>query len=290
MIDMINMSMDNCNIDIMIIVSGFRVLSKVFINIIDPILIEYNKHIQEYNNLSPEVIKKLKTCFSNYQQYKNEITKIFFIEYSCIDDLLDLKFRDFLELIDFPLNEKKCSTKFPKFPNFFKIILEENANEEKKIVYLKNKEIIFFDIKNSENKREKKESKNSKYCIPFDNENNKLFIEFLNLKCSEIINIIIAEDRQQSIENYLNRKRKPDSKNTTNGTHKSNYKTVTITVNNPDVLGRTNFNEENNKKNFYFKNKQTERFNENDLTNGSPQTTKLKTKNMNYNKYSMKKK
>ena len=94
-------------------------------------------------------------------------------------------------------------------------ILKANAEEEEKIREIKKKGIIFIDKIKYHNKSKKKEEKsknnNTYYKSIIDGKNNKSFIEFLDLKCSEIINIIIsAFIPEENNENYLNKKRKRD--------------------------------------------------------------------------------
>jgi hypothetical protein len=64
---------------------------------------------------------------------------------------LGLKFRDFLELADFPFKEKKCLIELPKL---LQDILDANSNKEEKIRYLKEQKIIFLDeLKGKKNKK-----------------------------------------------------------------------------------------------------------------------------------------
>lgn len=198
-------SMKKCNLVKRLISSAFRVLAKVYINIIDPEFKINGKEIYKCKKLVKSLIKKIKT----HQNYKNDNA----INQSYIDKLLKLKFRDFLKLAKFPFKEeKKCSIKLPdKMFN----ILKANAKEEEKIREIKNKGIIFIDKIKSYNKSKKKEEKsknnNTYYKSIIDGKNNKSFIEFLDLKCSEIINIIIsAFIPEENNENYLNKKRKRD--------------------------------------------------------------------------------
>ena len=198
-------SMKKCNLVKRLISSAFRVLAKVYINIIDPEFKINGKEIYKCKKLFKSLRKKIKT----HQNYKNDNA----INQSYIDKLLKLKFRDFLKLAKFPFKEKKkCSIKLPKL---MLNILKANAEEEEKIREIKKKGIIFIDKIKYHNKSKKKEEKsknnNTYYKSIIDGKNNKSFIEFLDLKCSEIINIIIsAFIPEENNENYLNKKRKRD--------------------------------------------------------------------------------
>ena len=92
-------------------------------------------------------------------------------------------------------------------------ILKANAEEEEKIREIKKKGIIFIDKIKGYNKSKKKEEKsknnNTYYKFFIDGKNNKSFIDFLDLKCFEIKNIIISIPEENN-ENYLNKKRKRD--------------------------------------------------------------------------------
>ena len=96
-------SMKKCNLVKRLISSAFRVLAKVYINIIDPEFKINGKEIYKCKKLVKSLIKKIKT----HQNYKNDNA----INQSYIDKLLKLKFRDFLKLAKFPFKEKKMFNK-----------------------------------------------------------------------------------------------------------------------------------------------------------------------------------
>ena len=228
---------------------SFRVLSKVFITIVNEIIYKKSKTIKTYKILCSSLIEKLKASFSEYINYKNEQKNI------CIDDLLNLIFGDFLKSAGFPFKDENCSIKLPDLINKnLNDILNENDEYEKiKINSLKQKKIFLDELKgNNKDKKKEKKINNNYYNQFFNRGDNKLFIKYLQQKCSEIINIITSEDKQQTIDKLLNKKRiflivKSNEKSNTND-------------DNIDIFKEDNFNDKNEKHNTYLENEQKEKF------------------------------
>ena len=245
---------------------SFRVLSKVFITIVNEIIYKKSKTIKKYKILSSSLIEKLKTSFSDYKKEINS-NKIE-VKNNCIDYLLNLTFGDFLKSAGFPFKDENCSIKLPDLiTNILNGILNENNEYEKKIIdSLKENKIFLDELKGnkkdkSKKKEKKKEPKNNYYDILFNRGNNKLFIKFLQQKCSVIINIIFSEDKQQAIDKFLNKKR---IFLIIKSNEKSNIK-MEGNINptnddNIDIFKENNFNDKNEQHNTYPENEQKEKF------------------------------
>ena len=228
---------------------SFRVLSKVFITIVNEIIYnKSNKTIKKYKILCSSLIEKLKASFSEYINYKNEIdSNKNELNTECIDNLLNLTFDYFLRSAGFPFKDENCSIKLHDL--IIKIlndILNDNDKYEYDIINsLKQKNIFLDELKgNKKIKSKEKEPNNNYYNIFFNRGDNKLFIKFLEQKCSEIINIITSENYQQTVDKFLNKKR---IFHIIKSNENSNIKKVDniqnpLYVDNIDVFNETNFN------------------------------------------------
>ena len=245
---------------------SFRVLSKVFITIVNEIIYnKSNKTIKKHKILCSSLIEKLKASFSEYINYKNEIdSNKNELNIECIDNLLNLTFDDFLRSAGFPFKDENCSIKLHDL--IIKIlndILNDNDKYELDIINtLKQKNIFLDELKgNKKTKSKEKEPNNNYYNIFFNRGDNKLFIKFLEQKCSEIINFITSENYQQTIDKFLNKKRIfhiiKISKNS--NIKKEDNVQNPLNVDNIDVFNETNFNEKIEQHNIYSQNEQKEK-------------------------------
>ena len=243
---------------------SFRVLSKVFITIVNEIIYNKSETIKKYKILSSTLIEKLKTSFSDYINFKNEIdSNKNELNTECVDNLLNLTFDDFLRSAGFPFKDENCSIKLHDL--IIKIlndILNDNDKYELDIINsLKQKNIFLDELKgNNKVKSKEKEPNYNYYNIFFNRGDNKLFIKFLEQKCSEIINIITSENYQQTVDKFLNKKRIFDI---IKSNENSNIKKVDnilnpLNVDNIDVFNETNFNDENNPHKTYLEGEQAE--------------------------------
>ena len=262
---------------------SFRVLSKVFITIVNEII--YNKSnetIKKYKILCISLIEKLKASFSDYINYKKEInSNKIEVKNNCIDYLLNLTFGDFLKSAGFPYKDTSCSIKLPdlmiKIIN--DILYKSNKYELNIINSLKENNIFLDELKgNNKIKSEKGEPKNEYYEI-YNRGDNKLFINFLEQKCSKIINIITSENYKQEINKFLYKKRKfnviKNSENS-NINMKDNVQNPTNDEN-IDIFKENNYNDENNQHDIYHKKEQTGKI-ENNLTNCSTTNNEITNK------------
>ena len=260
---------------------SFRVLSKVFITIVNEII--YNKSnetIKKYKILCSSLIEKLKASFSDYINYKKEInSNKIEVKNNCIDYLLNLTFGDFLKSAGFPFKDVNYSIKLPDLiTNILNDILNENDEYEKNIINsLKQKNIFLDELKgNKKTKIKEKKPKNNYYNIFFNRGDNKLFIKFLHQKCSVIINIITSEDKQQAIDKFLNKKKIFNIiKSNENSNIKMEYN-VKIPTNddNFDLSKENNFNDKNEQDITIPKNEQNQKF-YNNTTNFSTINKKI---------------
>ena len=242
---------------------SFRVLSKVFITIVNEIIYNKSKTIKKYKILSSSLIEKLKTSFSDYKKEINS-NKIE-VKNNCIDYLLNLTFGDFLKSAGFPFKDENCSIKLPDLiTNILNGILNENDEYEKNIINSLKQKHIFLDELKGHNKVKSKEKKpkNNYYNIFFNRGDNKLFIKFLEQKCSEIINIITSEDKQQAIDKFLNKKRIFIVIKCSENSNINMEDNVKIPTNddNIDLSKENNFNDKNEQYNTYPENEQKEKF------------------------------
>ena len=251
-----------------------RILSKVFMA-----MIYKSKAKKNYKILTRSFRKQIKDLFFNYLNYKYEN------DYNnneqknnSIDYLLNLNFSDFLKSVGFPFKDKNCSIELPdsiknKLSDILNDILNENDEyESKKIKSFKKKNIFLDELKgNNKPKKEKEEPNNNYHDGFFNRGDNKLFIKLLEKNCSEIIYIITSENyQQQAIDKYLNKKRIffiIKSSEISNINQEINLK-FPINDENINFLNETNFNEENNQQDIYFKKEQIAII-KNNLTNCS---------------------
>lgn len=247
---------------------SFRVLSKVFITIVNEIIYnKSNKTIKKYKILCSSLIEKLKASFSEYINYKNEIdSNKNELNTECIDNLLNLTFDYFLRSAGFPFKDENCSLKLHDL--IIKIlndILNDNDKYEYDIINsLKQKNIFLDELKgNKKIKSKEKEPNNNYYNIFFNRGDNKLFIKFLEQKCSEIINIITSENYQQTIDKFLNKKRifHIIKSNENSNIKKENIVKIPTNDDNIDISKETNFNDKNEQHNTYSQNEQIEKIN-----------------------------
>ncbi len=245
---------------------SFRVISKVFITIVNEIIYNKSKTIKKYKILFSSLIEKLKTSFSDYIKFKNEIdSNKNELKNNCIDNLLNLTFGDFLKSAGFPFKDENCSIKLPDLIiNILNGILNENDEYEKNIINSLKQKHIFLDELKGHNKVKSKEKKpkNNYYNIFFNRGDNKLFIKFLEQKCSEIINIITSEDKQQAIDKFLNKKRIFIVIKCSENSNINMEDNVKIPTNddNIDLSKENNFNDKNEQYNTYPENEQNEKF------------------------------
>jgi len=245
---------------------SFRLLSKVFITIVNEIIYNKSKTIKTYKILFSSLIEKLKTSFSDYIKFKNEIdSNKNELKKNCIDNLLNLTFVNFLKSAGFPFKDENYSIKLPDLiTNILNGILNENDEYEKNIINsLKQKHIFLDELKGHNNvKSKEKKPKNNYYNIFFNRGDNKLFIKFLEQKCSEIINIITSEDKQQAIDKFLNKKRIFIVIKCSENSNINMEDNVKIPTNddNIDLSKENNFNDKNEQYNTYPENEQKEKF------------------------------
>ena len=246
---------------------SFRVLSKVFITIVNEIIYnKSNKTIKKYKILCSSLIEKLKASFSEYINYKNEIdSNKNELNTECIDNLLNLTFDYFLRSAGFPFKDENCSLKLHDL--IIKIlndILNDNDKYEYDIINsLKQKNIFLDELKgNKKIKSKEKEPNNNYYNIFFNRGDNKLFIKFLEQKCSEIINIITSKNYQQTIDKFLNKKRIFIVIKCSENSNINMEDNVKIPTNddNIDLSKENNFNDKNEQYNTYPENEQKEKF------------------------------
>ena len=257
---------------------SFRVFTKVFIAFVNKTILKIRKARKKYYKLCSPLKKKLK---NTYIEYKNKIASNEIELKNDCDFLLNLKFGDFLKSAGFPYKDTSCSIKLPdlmiKIIN--DILYKSNKYELNIINSLKENNIFLDELKgNNKIKSEKGEPKNEYYEI-YNRGDNKLFINFLEQKCSKIINIITSENYKQEINKFLYKKRKfnviKNSENS-NINMKDNVQNPTNDEN-IDIFKENNYNDENNQHDIYHKKEQTGKI-ENNLTNCSTTNNEITNK------------
>lgn len=207
------------NIHRMIMSSGFRVLSNVFITIINP----------NFKKKSRITRKNLKKYFSQFKKKKNNDSNQNQEKYEKIEFLLNIKFKYFLIIADFPFKDEKCSIKYKKIKK------EIKENKEERITNLKKQEKIFLnrlEVKNY-NRSQKKKKKNydkkkNYYDETFNRRDNGFLLFLLEQKCENIINYIInsKDEQAQFYKQYLKMKSASQSKNQNKNTTKPLFKVI----------------------------------------------------------------